>query len=112
MSPKLLTCEEEQRVYAVKTHLLNHLHQSFTIQQLARMAALGEQKFSEGFCSLFGMPAGTYVHQSRMHTARFLLRHTDKPVQEVARLCGYSKARNFSSAFKQFFGRRPTEARE
>ena len=111
MSPKLLTDEEKQRVYAVKTHLLNHLDQTFTIQQLARMAALGEQKFKEGFYSLFTMPVGSYIHHSRMHTARFLLRHTDKPVQEIASLCGYSKARNFSTAFKQFFGQRPTAAR-
>ena len=112
MSPKRLTNEELQRVYAVKSHVLNHLHQSFTIQQLARMAALGEQKFKDGFYSLFAMPPGTYLHQSRMQTARFLLRHTDMPVQAVAALCGYSKARNFSSAFKKFFGQRPTALKE
>lgn len=109
MSPKELRREEEQRIYDVKTYILNHFHEQFTIAQLSRMAALGEQKFTDGFYRLFEVHAGAFIQSTRMNTGKFLIQHTDKSMKEIAALCGYSKARNFSSAYKKFFGRRPSE---
>ncbi|MBO9681052.1 MAG: helix-turn-helix transcriptional regulator [Flavisolibacter sp.] len=111
MSPKELTREERERIHSVKMYLLNHLDQQFTVEQLARRAALGIQKFKDGFYTLFEMPVGAYIHEARMKQGRVLLRNSDKSIKEIAMLCGYSKARNFSSAYKKFFGVRPGEER-
>ena len=104
MSPKQLTQEEAQGIYSVKTYILNHLHEKFTIQQLSRKAALGEQKFKDGFQSLFGTNVGAFVHEARMHTAKFLLTETDKTIKKIASLVGYSTTENFLRAFKKKFG--------
>jgi transcriptional regulator GlxA family with amidase domain len=111
MSPRELTKEERERIDAVKTYVLNHLHQQFTIQQLARRAVLSIQKFKEGFYVLHGMPAGNYIHEARMKQGKFLLMNSDKSIKEIGALCGYSKARNFSSAYKKFFEKSPKEER-
>lgn len=111
MSPKELTPEEGQRIYAVKTYLINHLTEAFSLQQISKMAALGEQKFKDGFCRLFEMHTGEYIHATRMQTGKFLLLHTEKSIKEIALICGYAEARNFSSAYKKFFGERPSAAR-
>src|SRR5690349_18480055 len=112
MSPKELTNEERERIYAVKNYLLNHLQEQFTISQLAQKAVLGEQKFKDGFFTLFEMTVGEYLHEARMETAKFLLLKTDKSIKEIAVMCGYSKARNFSTAYKKFYGESPRKQRE
>jgi transcriptional regulator GlxA family with amidase domain len=111
MSPKELTKEEGQRIYAVKTYILNHLEQPFTVRQLAQKAALGEQKFKEAFYLLLEMTVGEYIHEARMKLGKFLLKQSDKSIKEIAGICGYKKARNFSSAYKKFFGMSPREER-
>ena len=111
MSPKEITKEEIQRIYETKTYLLNHLHKKFTIRQLARKAAIGEQRFKDGFAFLFGMAVGEYIHEARMQTAKLLLRNTKKSIKEISLLCGYRQARNFSSAHKMFFRIKPREHR-
>ena len=109
MCPGELANAEKQRIYEVKGFILNHLEQQFTIRQLARMAALGRQKFRDGFFQLFEINAGEYVHEARMQTGKFLLTKTDKSIKEIAILCGYSKARNFSSAYRKYFEIRPRD---
>jgi transcriptional regulator GlxA family with amidase domain len=111
MSPKEIDGEELQRIAAVKSYLHNHLDESFHVRQLAKKAALGTVKFGEGFYRMYGQTVGTYIHNTRMETGRFLLLHTDKSVKEIAAICGYSKTRNFSSAYKKFFGMSPSEER-
>jgi AraC-like DNA-binding protein len=111
MSPKELTREERQRIDDVKTYVINHLHKQYTIERLSKRAAAGIQKFKDGFYELYGMPAGKYIHEARMKLAKLLLKSSDKSIKEIAALCGYSRARNFSSAYKKFFGLRPGEER-
>jgi AraC-like DNA-binding protein len=111
MSPKEHTIEERMRIYAVKRYILNHLKEAFIIRGLAKKAAVGEQKFKDGFYQLFGMSVGAYIHEARMKTGKFMLRYSDKSIKEIAMLCGYSKARNFSSAYKKYFGVSPREDR-
>jgi AraC-like DNA-binding protein len=112
MSPRELTEEEKQRIVFVKSFLENHLRKQFGIRELARKAALGEQKFKDGFYQLFEMNAGEYIHATKMKTGRFLLLNTGKGIKEIASLCGYSKTRNFSSAYKKYFKISPSEERK
>lgn len=111
MSPRQITKEEEGRIYAVKTYILNHLHERLTTKKLARKAAMGEQKFKDGFWRLFEKSVGSYMLYTRMETGRFLLLHTDRSVKEIAMLCGYKKTRNFSSAYRKYFKVSPSEER-
>jgi AraC family transcriptional regulator, transcriptional activator of the genes for pyochelin and ferripyochelin receptors len=111
MSPKGFTDDEIQRIAVVKTYLHNQLYMRFTIRELARKAALGEQRFKECFYRVYERNVGEYIHETRMQTGKFLLSNTNKSVKEIASLCGYSKTRNFSSAYKKFFGVSPSGAR-
>lgn len=104
MSPKEICREEQERIYTVKTYVLEHLKEAFTIRQLSRKAAMGEQRFKEEFSRLFGMPVGTYIHATRMQTGKFLLVHTTKTIKEISGLCGYRRYKSFLKAYKKFFG--------
>jgi transcriptional regulator GlxA family with amidase domain len=111
MSPKAFTKEEKARLFQTKTFLLTHLQEDLDVARLARHAALGSQRFMDGFALLFDYTPGRYLHEARMQTGLVLLKHTDKTVKEIAALCGYRHYKNFLTAFKSFFGRRPSDVR-
>jgi transcriptional regulator GlxA family with amidase domain len=111
MSPKQLSKDEEQRIYYALSYIVNHLERQFTTRELARMAALGEQKFKDGFKRLFEGTVGEYIHKVRMETAKFLLTNTNKSIKEIALLSGYSKVRNFSTAYRKYYNKSPKEER-
>jgi AraC-like DNA-binding protein len=104
MSPKAFTAEEKERLQQTKNYLLNHLHVAVPVKQAARRAAMGEQRFKDGFQLLFLYTPGRYLHEARMQTALVLLRHTDKTIKEIAALCGFRHYKNFLTAFKKFYG--------
>lgn len=102
MSPKDFSEEEVQRIACIKSYFLNHLSEQFTVRQLARKAALGEQRFSEAFYKIYGISA--YMHASRMKLAQFLIGHTERSLKEIAGLCGYKDYKSFLKAYKKYFG--------
>ena len=104
MSPKDFSEEEIQRISSVVSYVKNHLHQQFTVRQLARLAALGEQRFTEGFYKEYGQTVAVYIHDVRMKSARFLVTHTEKSLKEIAGLCGYREYKSFLKAFQKYFG--------
>ncbi|RYZ48689.1 MAG: AraC family transcriptional regulator [Sphingobacteriales bacterium] len=104
MSPKAYSRDEQERILKTKSYLLNHLHCPLRLSDLTRHAAMGEQRFKDGFRLLLGYTPGDYLHQARMRTARALLRHTDRPIKEIAALCGYQHYKNFLTAYRRFFG--------
>ena len=104
MSPHEITNEEIQRLYQVKTYLLNHLHQRHTVKQLARGAAMNESKFREAFYMVFSYVVQDYIIEARMQLGFFLLKHTNKAIKEIAWLAGYRQSKNFMNAFKKYFG--------
>ncbi|GAA4736835.1 helix-turn-helix domain-containing protein [Flavisolibacter ginsenosidimutans] len=111
MSYKTLTSDEKQRLFFTKTYLLNHLHRSFCLSDMARYAAMGLPRFNDGFLLLFGSLPMAYLHESRLQFGYFLLLHTDKPIKEIAGLCGYRHYKNFLTAFRKRFGVCPSSLR-
>jgi transcriptional regulator GlxA family with amidase domain len=74
------------------------------VKQLARRAAMGEQKLQEGFYLYFGISVGGYVRTTRLQSARFLVSHTDRTIKDICGLCGYKDYKSFLKAYKRHFG--------
>lgn len=51
------------------------------------------------------------LNQARLEVAEEQLKHSGQTVQQVAELCGFSDAQNFSQAFKRWTGKTPSEFR-
>lgn len=107
MSPRPLSKEEKEKLFATKIYILTHLHEVLSQKKLCCVAGLGQRKLKEGFVELFGLVPSVYLHEARLQFGLFLLRHTDKTIKEIAAACGYRERSNFSRAFKQFFGVAP-----
>jgi AraC-like DNA-binding protein len=57
------------------------------------------------------MPAFSYLRKARMERAMYLIRRNEMNITEVAYEVGYSSLSQFSRAFGEHFGIRPSQAR-
>ena len=77
------------------------------VENLPKLAArfmVSERTMARLAETAFGMPLHKQVIKLRMDYALDLLINTDKPVFEIAALCGYKEPYYFGKAFKKQFG--------
>jgi AraC-like DNA-binding protein len=99
---------------------LRRLHadpaRDWTIESLAREAALSRSAFYKRFRLALGMPPMEYLTAWRMALAKTYLDQEDLGMEEIAERVGYGSASAFSTAFTRFVGVPPsrygTEQRE
>ncbi len=93
------------------TRALTAFHQNpvadWTVDALAREAALSRTGFAVRFSEKLGITPMQYVTSWRMQIARKALTEQNASVAEAADLCGYSSEAAFSRAFKKEIGQPP-----
>lgn len=78
-----------------------------TVDQLAFRFNVSRTTLFRSFRACTGVSVKQWIDERRFRRAQDLLRVSDAPVFEVARLCGFRDALYFSRAFKQRFGISP-----
>jgi AraC-like DNA-binding protein len=85
---------------------------SWTVVELARVAALSRSAFFERFTRAVGVPPMEYLLAWRMAVAKDLLRRSELGLSEVAERVGYGSASTFSTAFSRHVGKPPSRYRK
>jgi AraC family transcriptional regulator, activator of mtrCDE len=85
--------------------------QLWTVEELARAAAMSRTLFSERMRKVMGMSPMEYATQWRMEIAHEALTDRRVNVAEIAEAVGYQSLSAFTRAFKKQFGRGPGEVR-
>jgi AraC-like DNA-binding protein len=83
----------------------------WSLEELARAAAMSRTSFAERFRIVAGMPPLTYLSRWRMLLAQRALRNGDIRVGSLAFELGYSSEAAFSNAFKRELGESPLRYR-
>ena len=81
---------------------------SWTVEALAKEAALSRSTFFERFSRAVGVPPMEYLLAWRMALAKTLLSRHGVAMTEVAEKVGYSSASTFSTAFSRHVGQPPS----
>lgn len=81
---------------------------AWTVDELAKKAALSRSVFFDRFTRAVGVPPNEYLFSWRMAMAKDLLRHHDISLVEIAERVGYSSASTFSTAFSRHVGQPPS----
>ncbi|MDF3831451.1 AraC family transcriptional regulator [Cupriavidus basilensis] len=81
---------------------------SWTVEELAKKAALSRSAFFERFTCAVGLPPMEYLLAWRMAIAKDLLRKGDVGIATVAERVGYGSASAFSTAFSRYVGQPPS----
>jgi AraC-like DNA-binding protein len=88
-----------------------HPEQPWTVEALAREAAMSRSAFSDRFRALVGEAPIRYVTRLRLERSARMLRRSDGTIAEIARTVGYGSEESLSRAFKSRFGVGPTSFR-
>jgi AraC-like DNA-binding protein len=81
---------------------------AWTVEQLAKKAALSRSAFFDRFSRAVGLPPMEYLLAWRMAIAKDLLRRDEVGIAEVAERVGYGSASTFSTAFSRYVGQPPS----
>lgn len=86
-----------------------HIQEDFSVDVLASEMALSRSAFFKKIKSLTGNSPQDFIRDIRMKKAATLLTQEKYPVNEVAYLVGFSNPKYFSTAFKKYYGKTPSE---
>ena len=106
-SPGLLRGLADDRLAAALRQMHENPGRAWTVEQLARQAALSRSAFFERFSRCVGLAPMAYLQTWRMALARKLLRTDRVALADVAERVGYSSASTFSTAFSRHVGQPP-----
>src|SRR5690606_20288738 len=81
------------------------------IPALARVALVSEAHFIRSFRAVFGETPHRYLQRRRIERAMTMLRHTDRPVTDIAFAVGFHSPGTFSRTFQAIVGRSPSAYR-
>lgn len=85
------------------------LARGWTVEQLARVAAVSRAVFAQRFTRTLGMPPMHYLLEWRVARAKDLLRTEGLSTAQVAGRVGYQSATAFTTAFTRLTGCSPAE---
>jgi len=106
--PGLLLGLSDVQMARALTELHARIDHSWTIEQLATIAAMSRSAFFERFTRLVGVAPMEYLLAWRMEIAKSLLRDEALTVSEVAVRVGYGSTSAFSTAFSRREGKSPS----
>ncbi|TDD62132.1 AraC family transcriptional regulator [Kribbella antibiotica] len=98
-------------VEAMQRHLRDNLSRPITVRDVAAVVHLSERHAERLFTQQTGTSLMATLWRLRLELAAQLLLDPALTVTEVARACGYSDVRPFSTAFKRHYGRTPGDHR-
>ncbi|CDM62339.1 AraC family transcriptional regulator, partial [Rhizobium favelukesii] len=106
--PGLLRGLADTRLAAAIRLMHENPTRDWTVEQLAKGAALSRSAFFERFRRAMGVAPMEYLLSWRMALAKNLLRRNEGGMKEIADRVGYGSASAFSVAFTRFVGVAPT----
>ncbi|MFD5573880.1 AraC family transcriptional regulator [Streptomyces cadmiisoli] len=105
--PGLLRGLADPRLAPVLQQMHERIEQPWTVERLARAAALSRSAFFDRFTRNVGLSPMEYLRAWRMAVAKDLLSRQDLGMAEIAERIGYGSASAFSTAFSRYVGRPP-----
>lgn len=99
-------------IEAVIDYIESHLDGKLELETVAEAVHYSKYHLHRLFTETVGMTIHDYVQRRQLTEAAKLLAFSDKPIIEIAFLCGYESQQSFSSAFKAMYKWPPAEYRE
>lgn len=109
---RLLAGFADLRIGRAVTAIHRHPERDWTIDTLARAAAMSRTRFAARFRALIGATPMAYLGAWRLQRAAVLLTRTNRGIADIAHSCGYRSAASFSRAFAERFGMTPRGFRQ
>ena len=106
-----LSITDQKRKFLIEQFIALHYNSSTATEELMELLHLSRRHTDRVVRTLMGESLSVLLIRQRMHTAQILLRHTDKPITEIAHELGYTSYVGFYSTFRAALGCSPDEYR-
>ena len=98
-----------ERLNRVLVHIQDNIEHPLSLEPLAALANFSPFHFHRIFSAYIGESLHDYIRRVRLEKAAQKLALAAEPVTEIALAAGYETPAAFTKAFKQAFGKNPTE---
>ncbi|WP_115718323.1 GlxA family transcriptional regulator [Gallaecimonas mangrovi] len=102
---------EDNPISQVQRYVVDHLHDDFSVEKMAAMAAMSQRHFSRNFQRQAAMTPMEFVRAARVDEARVLLETSQLPLKTIAFECGFSGPRQLRQHFLECLGITPAQYR-
>ncbi|WP_437373405.1 helix-turn-helix domain-containing protein [Maribacter litoralis] len=107
-----LTPEDIQMIRKVHDMILNNLDKDLPLlKDLALQMGTNEYKLKYGFKQIYGITIFRFLTQERLRKSKTLIQHSNLSLKEISLMNGFKSAAHFSRAFRDKYGKTPTELR-
>ncbi len=100
--------DAKKLMFKAKDYIDTHYMHRISLKKISQKFNLNHIYFDRLFKSIIGIAPYSYLMKVRFDEAKRYLRFSNKTVDEIAELCGFSSASYFSAAFKNAFNISPT----
>lgn len=97
----------DRKLLQVTSYIDNALDQDIKLADLAQLLGMSQSHFSRLFKRSVGLSPHQYLLQQRVERAKQLLKHTNRPLIDIALACGFDSHSHFSRQFRQTTGITP-----
>lgn len=102
----------DDRVARAVAYLHTHFAQSPSLAVIARQAHMSAFHFHRLFSKQVGVSPKHYLQCRQLHAAKWMLRHTRRPIGQIAHAAGFASHGHFTSTFHRQVGQSPSDYRD
>jgi len=95
----------------VEKRIMADLTRKWTLPDLEKITGYGKSMLNVMFRQQTGFSSKSYLVHLRVTSSKQMLEQRDKPITRIAYECGFTSGQQFSSVFKKYTGRRPSDFR-
>ncbi|SDQ89601.1 helix-turn-helix domain-containing protein [Flagellimonas zhangzhouensis] len=107
-----LTPEDIEMIRDVHDMIINNLDKDLPLlKDLALQMGTNEYKLKYGFKQLYGTTIFRFLTHERLRKTKTLIQHSNLSLKEIAHLTGFKSAAHFSRAFRDKYGKSPSDLR-
>lgn len=97
----------QETAYTLDRYLNTNFPHPLTEESVAKMFYIGKRKLNEVVRMMYGQTLKQRIMFLRLSRAAYLLKSTDRSVEEIIHEVGYTSGGNFNQAFRQMYGINP-----
>ena len=93
-------------------YIENHISEKIDLETVAAAANYSKYHLHRMFTETVGLTIHDYIHRRQLTEAAKLLVFSDKPILEIAFICGYESQQSFTTAFTSMYKTSPAQYRD
>lgn len=104
--------KNSDRISQILDYINHNYAKQITLTELSSKFFLSEFHLCRSFKKVTGRTVVEYINYYRLEKAKLMLTQSDKPVYEIAKMCGFTSAAHFNHIFKEYETSPPSKYRK